>query len=147
MHAPDMKPFSFMDGFSRYNEIEIQKEYHYKTAFATPWGTFAYRFMPFGLKNARATFQRTMTHCFRDLVHIMFVCLDNLIAQSQKQTQHIDDLRRVLLRCRKYKIHLNPFKCVLCVPIDRLQGFIVSHKGMTVDPWKVQTIFPLMSPL
>ena len=47
---------SFMDGFSGYNQIQIRKEDQYKTAFTTPWGTFAYRVMPFGLKNAGATF-------------------------------------------------------------------------------------------
>ena len=84
--------FSFMDGFSGYNQIQIRKEDRYKTTFTTPWGTFAYRVMPFGLKNAGVTFQCTMTHCFCDLVHIMLVYLDNLIARSQKQAQHIDDL-------------------------------------------------------
>ena len=48
--------FSFMDGFSRYNQIQIQKEDRYKTVFTTPWGTFSYRVIPFGLKNAGATF-------------------------------------------------------------------------------------------
>ena len=72
--------FSFMDSFFGYNQIQIQKDDRYKTAFTTPWGTFTYRVMPFVLKNARATFQRTMTHCFRNLIHIMLVYLDNLIA-------------------------------------------------------------------
>ena len=60
--------------------------------FTTLWGTFTYRVMPFSLKNVRATFQRSMTHCFCNLTHIMLVYLDNLIAWSQKQAQHIDDL-------------------------------------------------------
>ena len=76
-----------MDDFSGYNQIQIQKEDHYKMAFTTP-----YRVMPFGLKNARSTFKHAMTHYFHNLVHIMLVCLDNLIAWLQKQTQHIDDL-------------------------------------------------------
>ena len=77
---------SFMDEFSRYNQIRIRKEDHYKTTFTTPWGTFAYLIMPFGLKNAGATFQRAMTHCFCNLIHIMLVCLENLISQLQEQT-------------------------------------------------------------
>ena len=52
--------FSFMDGFSRYNQIQIRKEDHYKIAFTTPWGTFAYRVIPFGLKNVGFNFQRAM---------------------------------------------------------------------------------------
>ena len=105
-------------------------------AFTTPWGTFMYRVMPFGLKNARATFQHAMTYCFHDLIHIILVYLDDLAARSPKQAQHIDDLQKVFLRCRKYKIHLNPLKCNFCVPAGRLLGFIVSHKGITSDPLK-----------
>ena len=48
--------FSFMDGFSGYNQIQIKPEDQHKTAFICPWGTFAYRKMPFGLKNVGATF-------------------------------------------------------------------------------------------
>jgi hypothetical protein len=55
---------SFMDSFSGYNQIQIHPSDQYKTAFTTPWGTFAYHVMPFGLKNTRATFQRSMTYIF-----------------------------------------------------------------------------------
>ena len=54
------KALSFMDGFSRYNQIQIQHTDRYKTTFTTPWGTFAYKVMKFGLKNVVATFQRAM---------------------------------------------------------------------------------------
>ena len=70
--------FSFMDGFAGYNQIQIWKEDHYNTAFTTPWGTFTYQVIPFGLKNARATFQRAMMYCFHDLIHIILVYLDDL---------------------------------------------------------------------
>ena len=58
----------------------------------------------------------------------------------------MENLRKVFLRCRKYKIFLNPLKCVFCVPAGRLLGFIVSHKGITVDPLKFQAILDLPSP-
>ena len=132
--------------FSRYNQIHIRKEDRYKTAFTTLWGTFVYRVMPFGLKNVGATFQRTMTYCFHDLIHIILVYLDDLTARSRKQAQHIDNLWQVFLRCRKYNICLNPLKCVFCVPAGRLLRFIVSHKGIMVDPLKVQAILDLPSP-
>ena len=60
---------------------------------------FAYRVMPFGLKNAGATFQRAMTYCFHDLVHILLVYLDDLTARSRKRSDHLTDLRQVFLRC------------------------------------------------
>ncbi|WP_208081278.1 reverse transcriptase family protein, partial [Bacteroides uniformis] len=58
---------SFMDGFSGYNQIAIRHADQLKTVFISPWGTFAYRVMPFGLKNAGATFQRAMSYFFHDL--------------------------------------------------------------------------------
>ena len=63
--------FSFMDGFFRYNQIQIKPEDQHKTAFICPWGTFAYHKMPFGLKNVGATFQWAMTLIFHDLKSIM----------------------------------------------------------------------------
>jgi hypothetical protein len=65
------KALSFMDRFSCYNQIQIHPADQYKTTFITPWGTFAYHFMPFGLKNAGATFQRAMTCIFHDLAAII----------------------------------------------------------------------------
>ncbi|KAH9295191.1 hypothetical protein KI387_038889, partial [Taxus chinensis] len=56
---------SMLDGFSGYNQIEVSPEDQFKTAFTTPWGTFAYSRMPFGLTNAGATFQRAMDLAFK----------------------------------------------------------------------------------
>ena len=61
------KIFSFMDGFSGYNQIQIKKEDQHKMDFIFPWSTFAYRKISFGLKNVRATFQWAMTFAFHDL--------------------------------------------------------------------------------
>jgi hypothetical protein len=137
---------SFMDGFSGYNQIQIHPADQYKTAFITPWGTFAYRVMPFGLKNAGATFQRAMTYIFHDLAAIILAYLDDLTARSKKRTQHLDDLRIIFQRCRQYNIRLNPLKCVFCVTAGRLLGFIVSQSGITVDPLKVQAITEIPPP-
>jgi hypothetical protein len=115
-----------MDGFSGYNQIQIHPADQYKTAFITPWGTFAYCVMPFGLKNAGTTFQRAMTYIFHDLAAIILAYLDDLTARSKKRTQHLDDLRIIFQRCCQYNIHLNPLKCVFCVTAGRLLGFIIS---------------------
>jgi hypothetical protein len=72
------KAFSFMDGFSRYNQIQIKPEDQHKMTFIFPWGTFAYHKMPFHLKNARATFQWAMYFSFHDLKHIVEAYLDDL---------------------------------------------------------------------
>ena len=61
--------FSLMDGFSGYNQIHIAKEDQHKIAFTTPWGTFCYNMMPFGLKNTGVTYQCEMEVIFHDLIH------------------------------------------------------------------------------
>jgi hypothetical protein len=137
---------SFMDGFSGYNQIQIHPADQYKTAFITPWGTFSYRVMPFGLKNAGATFQRAMTYIFHDLAKIILAYLDDLTSQSKKHTQHLNDLRIIFQRCRQYNIRSNPLKCVFCVTAGRLLSFIVSQSGITVDPLKVKAITEIPPP-
>jgi hypothetical protein len=74
--------FSFMDGFSRYNQIEILPVDQHKTTFICPWGTFEYRKLPFGLKNTGATFQRSMSYAFHEIKHIAEPYLDDLPAHS-----------------------------------------------------------------
>jgi hypothetical protein len=137
---------SFMDGFSSYNQIQIHPVDQYKTAFTTTWGTFSYRVMPFGLKNASATFQWAMTYIFHDLSHIILAYLDDLTTRSKKCTQHLDDLRIILQRCRQYNIRLNPLKCIFCVTIGRLLKFIISQSDITMDPLKVQPITEIPPP-
>jgi len=119
--------FSFMDGFSGYNQIQIKPEDQHKITFICPWGTFAYRKMPFGLKNAVATFQHAMTFVFHDLKHMVKSYLDDLASHSLKRVDHITHLRLVSERCRYYRIQLNPRKCIFCIKSGCLLGFLVSE--------------------
>jgi hypothetical protein len=138
--------FSFMDGFSGYNQIEILPADQHKTAFICPWGTFAYRNIPFGLKNAGATFQRAMSYAFHDIKHIAEPYLDDLPAHSSNRPDHIGHLRAIFLRCRFYRIRLNPHKCIFAVESGRLLSFIVSKYGIRVDPLKIKAILALHPP-
>jgi hypothetical protein len=137
---------SFMDGFSGYNQIQIHLVDQYKTTFTTPWGNFAYCVMPFGLKNAGATFQHAMTYIFHDLSHIILAYLENLTARSKKHTQHLSDLRIIFQWCHQCNIRLNPLKCVFYIIAGCLLGFIVSQRAITVDPLKVQAIMKIPPP-
>jgi hypothetical protein len=138
--------FSFMDGFSGYNQIQIKPEHQHKTTFICPWGTFAYRKMPFGLKNARATFQRAMSYAFHDITQFVEAYLDDLVAHSKRRVDHPTHLRAIFDRYRKYKIRLNPLKCSFCVVAGRLLGFVISKHGIMVDPLKVEAILQLSPP-
>ena len=98
-----------MDGFFGYNQIQIKPEDQHKIAFICPWGTFSYNKIPFGLKNAGATFHRAMNFSFHDIKAIVEPYLDDLPAHSRKR---IDRLHLIFERCKYNKIHLNPHKSV-----------------------------------
>ena len=107
--------FSFMDGFSGYNQIQFKLKDQHKITFICPWGTFAYNKMPFGLKNAGATFQRAMNFSFYDIKAIVEPYLDDLPAHSCKRIDHPDHLCSIFEQYRYYKIFLNNQKCIFCV--------------------------------
>ena len=112
-----------------------------KTTFVTQWGTFCYKVMPFGLKNAGATYQRAMVSLFHDMIHHEIeVYIDDMIAKSQTEQEHIDHLKKLFERLKKYKLRLNPNKYTFGVRSGKLLGFIVSNKGIEVDPAKVKEI-------
>jgi hypothetical protein len=117
--------FSLMDRFSDYNQINITPEDQHKTSFICPWGTFTYKKLPFGLKNAGATFQRDMSYAFHDIKHIFQPYLDDFPTHSLRRVDHPNHLRAIFIRFQFYRICLNPQKCVFCVESDRLLDFIV----------------------
>ncbi|XP_039022787.1 uncharacterized protein LOC120155295 [Hibiscus syriacus] len=139
--------FSFMDGFSGYNQIKMNPEDMEKTTFITMWGTFCYKVMPFGLKNAGATYQRAMVTLFHDMMHKEIeVYVDDMIAKSRTEEEHIQNLRKLFQRLRKYQLKLNPAKCTFGVTSGKLLGFVVSKKGIEIDPDKVKAIQDLPPP-
>jgi len=78
--------FSFMDGFFGYNQIKMALEDMEKTTFITPWGTYCYMVMPFGLRNAGATYQRETVALFHDMMHKEIeVYVDDMIAKSETE--------------------------------------------------------------
>ena len=81
-----------------------------------------------------------MNFAFHDIKSIVEPYLDDLRAHSRKRIDHPDHLRLIFERCRYYKIHLNPHKCIFCVESGRFLGFIISNKGIQLDPLKVEAI-------
>jgi hypothetical protein len=110
--------FSLMDSFSGCNQINIFLRDQHKTTFICPWGTFAYRKLPFSLKNVGATFQHAMSYAFHDIKHIVQPYLDDILTHSMHRSDHLTHLRAIFLRCHFYRICLNPHKCVFCVESD-----------------------------
>ena len=139
--------FSFMDGYSGYNQILMDVEDKAKTTFITPWGTFCYKVMPFGLKNAGATYQRAMVTLFHDMMHKEIeVYVDDMVAKSKEDESHVAVLQKLFERLRKHRLRLNPNKCVFGGSSGRLLGFIVSREGIRVDPDKIKAIQEIPSP-
>ncbi|OMP00330.1 reverse transcriptase [Corchorus capsularis] len=121
LHGHEM--FSFMDGFSGYNQIKMAQEDAEKTAFRTPIGNFYYTVVPFGLKNAGATYQRAMTAIFHDMLHeCVEDYVDDIVVKSKKAADHLTDLRKVFERCRKYNLRMNPLKCAFGVTSGKFLG-------------------------
>ena len=97
--------------FLGYNQVLVSKVDQLKTTFRTPWGTYTYRKMPFGLINARETFQRAMDIAFRGLIgKFVVIFLDDVTVFSKDRADHLSHLRKVFERCKKYGISLNPKK-------------------------------------
>ncbi|XP_012468931.1 uncharacterized protein LOC105787011 [Gossypium raimondii] len=133
--------FSFMDGFSRYNQIKMHPEDMTKTTFIALWGTFCYKVMLFGLKNAGATYQRAIVTLFHDMMHKeVEVYVNDMIVKSQAEKEHVQVLRKLFLRLRKFQLKLNPAKCTFGTRSGKLLRFVVSEKGIEIDPDKVKAI-------
>ena len=118
---------SFMDGFSECNQIKIAPEDMEKTSFITPWGTDCYKVMPFGLKNAGATYQRVATTLLHDLIHKeVEVYVDDMIVKSKDREGHILALQKFFERIQLYKLRLNLKKGIFGVTSGKLLGYMVS---------------------
>ncbi|RVW58340.1 Retrovirus-related Pol polyprotein from transposon 412 [Vitis vinifera] len=104
--------YCFLDGYSGYFQIEIDVEDQEKTTFTCPFGTYAYRRMPFGLCNAPATFQRCMLSIFSDMVErIMEVFMDDITIYGSTFEECLVNLEAVLNRCIEKDLVLNWEKC------------------------------------
>jgi hypothetical protein len=98
-----------IDGFSGYNQISVLPKDREKTTLTTPWGTFMYAKMAFGLMNAGETFQRAMNIAFieeRDKFVIIY--LDDIKIFSKFDKEHVQHLRKVFSKCRRFGISQNP---------------------------------------
>ncbi|KAL5572373.1 hypothetical protein UlMin_021970 [Ulmus minor] len=136
--------YCFLDGYSGYNQIPIAPEDQEKTTFTCPFGTFAYRRMPFGLCNAPGTFQRCMMSIFSDMVErFLEIFMDDFSVFGSSFDECLHHLKLVLVRCKEKNLVLNWEKCHFLVNKGIVLGHIVSQKGIEVDKSKVDLISSL----
>ena len=132
------KFLTFMDAFLRYNQIKMAEEDQEKTAFITSQGLYFYKVIPFGLKNAGATYQRLVNKMFsKQISRNMEVYVDDMLIKSKENLAHLDDLKETFSTLKQYQMKLNPSKCVFSVVLGKFLGFKVSQRGIEANPEKV----------
>eukprot|EP00253_Pinus_taeda_P015881 PITA_15881 len=139
--------FSFLDGFSGYNQIRIALQDQDKTTFTSPWGTFAYRVLPFGLCNAPATFQRAFIGIFSDMLNdSMEIFMDDFTPYGVSFEDALQNLEKVLKRCIQAHLALSTEKCHMMMNEGIVLGHFISFQGIQVDPSKILVIQNLFVP-
>ena len=139
--------YCFLNGYSSYNQIAITLEDQEKTTFTCPYGTFAFRRMPFGLCNTPTTFQRCMMFMFSDLVEdAMEIFMDHFLVYGSSFENCLENFETVLQRCKDKNLALNWKKYLFMVTEGIVLGHKISAAGLEVDKEKVAIIKTLMPP-
>ncbi|KAK1433898.1 hypothetical protein QVD17_10816 [Tagetes erecta] len=141
------KFYCFLDGYSGYNQIAIHPDDQQKTTFTCPYGTFAFRRMPFGLCNAPATFQRCMMSIFSDMVgESLEIFMDDFSIFGTSFESCLNQLTKVLKRCVETNLVLSWEKSHFMVQEGIVLGHVISSRGIEVDHAKIQVISTLPPP-
>jgi len=142
--AAGHKVLSFLDSYSTISMHPKDKE---KIAFTTDGANYFYEVMSFGLKNARATYQRLMDKIFKGMIgKSVEVYVDDIVVKSDSCDQHIKDLQEVFDALWKTNMRLNPEKCVFGVEGGKFLGFMLTHRGIEANPDKCKAITEMRSP-
>ena len=118
-----------------------------KTAFITSQRLYCYRVLPFGLKNSGATYQRLVNQMFsKQIGRNVEVYVDDMLVKSKEEEDHLVDLKETFNTLRQYNMKLNMSKCAFGVSSDKFLEFMVSQRGIEVNPEKVRAILEMSSP-
>ena len=138
---------SFLDAFQGYHQIPLALDDQEKIAFITPIGNYHYKVMPFGLKNAGSTYQRMMMRMFESLLgKNIEIYIDDMVVKSKVVSEHLGDLRVIFEILRSYRLCLNASKCSFGVGSGKFLGYMVTHKGIEVNPDQIKAINDLRTP-
>ncbi|KAM2040080.1 hypothetical protein ACFX16_034059 [Malus domestica] len=135
---------SFMDAYSGYNQILMNPPNQEHITFITDRGLYCYKVMPFGLKNARATYQRLVNLMFAEQIgKSMEVYVDDMLVKSKHADQHITNLFETFTILKRYRMRLNPNKCAFGVGSGKFLDFMISQRGIEANPEKIKAILDL----
>ncbi|XP_068487084.1 uncharacterized protein [Phaseolus vulgaris] len=131
----------------RYNQIKMHPMDEENTAFMTERSCYCYKVMPFGLKNARATYQRLIDKVLVPMLgRNVQAYVDDMVVTSLEKTKHVADLEELFVTIVRYKLKLNPEKCVFGVEAGKFLGFLLSERGIKANPEKCAAILAMRSP-
>ena len=132
---------SFLDAFQGYHQIALAVEDREKTAFSSLKVNYHYTVMPFGLKNAGATYQRMMKRTFRDKIgRTVEVYIDDMVVKSKRELQHVEDLQDVFATLRHHRLCLNAEKCVFGVGAGKFLGYLITNRRIEVNPDQIEAV-------
>ncbi|XP_048599943.1 uncharacterized protein LOC125580038 [Brassica napus] len=141
------KLLSFMDAFSGYNQIMMNLDDREKTAFITDRGTYCYKVMPFGLKNAGATYQRLVNQIFSEqLGKTMEVYIDDMLVKSLDEHDHVSHLEECFAKLNAHNLKLYPAKCRFAVASGEFLGYLVTCRGIEANPKQINALIEMVSP-
>ena len=142
-----------MDAYSGYHQITMKEFDQLATSFITPYGSYCYVTMPFGLKNDGDAYQRCMQQCFTDQIDplnqpdqaerprpTIAVYVDDIVVKTTQAYDLITNLAATFMNLRRFNIRLNPEKYVFGVSKGKLLGYIVSERGIEANPEKIMAI-------
>ncbi|GKB70015.1 reverse transcriptase domain-containing protein [Tanacetum coccineum] len=137
----------FLDAYKGYHQIRMAEEDEEKTAFYTEHGTFCYKKMPFGLRNAGATYQRLVDKAFSSqLGRNIKIYVDDMVIKSRNIGSLIADIEETFHPLRGINMKLNPKKCVFGVETGQFLGHVITREGIEANPEKVKAIIDMVSP-
>ncbi|CAL9029545.1 unnamed protein product, partial [Prunus brigantina] len=138
---------SFMDAYSGYNQIFMHPTDREHTAFITDRGLYCYNVMPFGLKNAGATYQRLVNQIFAELIGTsMEVYVDDMLVKSRTANDHLRNLSLMFGKLKQYNMRLNPSKCAFGVASGKFLGFMISQRGIEANLEKIRALIDMRVP-
>jgi hypothetical protein len=139
--------FSTMDVTSAYNNVPVHPDHIPKTAFCSKYGLFEYEYMPFGMVNSGATFQRLIELVLGSMQwHSAILYVDDIICHAKDFEQHLDRLRQIFIKLRAAGLKLKPRKCVLFQTKVEFLGHVVDGEGIRPNPDNVAKLINWPTP-
>ena len=132
---------SFLYAFQGYHQIALAIEDQEKTSFISHEANYHYTVMPFGMKNAKAIYEMMMTRMFKEKIgNTVEVQIDDMVVKSKEDQGHVSDLADIFKVLWKHKLCLNTDKCVFGVEAGKFLSYMITHRGIEVNPDKISDI-------